>query len=243
MRSTTDNNSYTGSKGAFGMCEFLINNIPEHQGYYEVFAGSAKLFENKIIAKQSNVLVELDNTQTDILRKKYGDIASVFWDDAYIFLKDRLFFFTRKDFIYLDPPYPASSRKSKAPLYKCEMLEDSQHRKLLQLIKKIDANIMISTRRNRLYDTMLKGWYKKEFLTADRGGAAYEVIYMNYDISQMELHQYDYIGNGSIDRQRIKRKAQRTLNKIVELPFHERSFILQEIVKKYAAEVKTYLSV
>lgn len=240
MRSPTDNNSYTGSKGAFGMCEFLINNTPEHMCYHEVFAGSAKLFGKKKPA-HFNDLVEIDREQCQkLIEYPFGvEMYLVHNVSAFTYLKDRKF--GKNHFIYLDPPYIDESRKSQKPLYKYEMLQPDQHKELLTLIKGIDANIMISTRRNRLYDTMLKGWYKKEFLTADRGGAAYEVIYMNYDISQMELHQYDYIGNGSIDRQRIKRKAQRTLNKIVELPFHERSFILQEIVKKYAAEVQTYL--
>lgn len=239
---TKDKNSYTGSKGAFGMCEFLINNIPKHEIYIELFAGSAQLFKRKKLANY-NYLNEIDPVQYENLYKEY--ISSkmplcVSCDNGIRLLKSKQF--EKSTFIYVDPPYPAEARKTKKPLYNFEMLDDNSHIDLLNSCKTSRALIMISTRQNRLYDSMLQSWQKKEFLTADRGGPVKEIIYMNYDISQMNLHQYDFLGNGYIDRQRIKRKVDRRLNGLKKLPDHERNLIIQKIVENYSSEVKKYLS-
>lgn len=238
----TDKNNYTGSKGADGMCEFLINHIPVHKMYFELFAGSAQLFQKKLPAALS-ILTELDEIQCDKLR--FLHIAAsydVINTNAIDYLRNYKFD-SSIDFIYLDPPYPASARKSTRPLYKYEMMDDASHIELLEVIKKIPANIMISCRQNQLYDQVLKDWHKKKFLTGDRGGAVHEIIYMNYDISKLFLHQYDYVGNGCHDRQRIKRKVGTFTNKLKRLDNNERHLFIQTILKQYPAEVQHFSTI
>jgi hypothetical protein len=135
-----------------------------------------------------------------------------------------------------------AARRSPARLYKHEM-NDKQHVKLLKTMLPIDANIMISTRQNDLYDEHLKDWRKETFNTlTHRGRPATEIIYMNYPPPAI-LHQYDYLGEGYIDRQRIKRKVDRFQEKIQALPAYERHLFIQELIKHDQAAVQHFLSV
>ncbi len=145
------------------------------------------------------------------------------------------------DFMYLDPPYPEISRRSGKKYYKYEMLTIEEHTNFLNLCRMINANIMISTRQNYLYDLLLSDWRKKEFETVDRQGKVIEVIYMNYPEPDY-LHQYDHLGIDFIDRQRIKRKVTRFANKIDRLPQYEKMAILQEVFKQNSDQLQQLLS-
>lgn len=235
---------YTGSKNGSGVLEFIINHVPAHSRYFELFAGSASLFRRKAIAS-TNILNELDLNQFEKLEKMYAHSAESFLvlnEDAiqYLYNKPGVAW-SRECFIYLDPPYPFSSRRSGKKLYNHEM-SDKDHIKLLSSIGSIDANIMISTRQNDLYDRMLPGWIKKEFQTTDRGGVVNEQIFMNYDIDNLFLHQYDYAGHGYIDRQRIKRKITRFTNKLSQLPQIERHLFIQSLIKSDYTSVKHFMN-
>ena len=47
------------------------------------------------------------------------------------------------------------------------------------------------------------------------------------------MHQYDYLGSDSWDRQRIKRKIDRHINKFTNLPEQERNCILLELNRRF----------
>ena len=65
-------------------------------------------------------------------------------------------------------------------MYKYE-LEDFEHIKLLNALKKHKGKVMISSYENALYDENLKNWRKeKKVTTAENGVKRVEVIYMNY---------------------------------------------------------------
>src|SRR5579863_917743 len=99
--------NYPGAKNGSGIIPFLINNIPYHEMYFELFAGSAQLFNYKKKAKR-NVLNDID-------KSVYKDLQS--WAGAEIFNWDwqnviNTYDFNREDFIYLDPPYPMQARRN-----------------------------------------------------------------------------------------------------------------------------------
>lgn len=54
--------TYTGSKNGNGVAQWIINKIPLHTNYYELFAGSASIYFKKRTAKES-VLVEKEKSQ------------------------------------------------------------------------------------------------------------------------------------------------------------------------------------
>ena len=241
--------NYIGSKAAHGLLQFIINNIPLHDDYYELFAGSAAVFFNKRPAN-NHLIMEKDYNQYMALYKKMTTGPHPVKDCAIKYLKSRLQAkklnedrgFTRNDFIYLDPPYPMAARSNGKAYYNHEMTDDD-HVQLLSTIVDLDANIMISTRQNDLYNKHLKSWNKKEFLVASRTGAVNEIIYMNYDITKLPLHQYDFVGDGCTDRQRVKRKVSRFADKLDSLEPKERDLFIQTVITKYPTEVKRFLTI
>lgn len=82
--------------------------------------------------------------------------------------------------IYLDPPYVRSSRKSGA-LYKHEM-NDQQQVRMLEIITKSKAKIVLSGYRNNLYDKWLCDWNTDTTISQTTSTKkAEEVIWMNYN--------------------------------------------------------------
>ena len=83
-------------------------------------------------------------------------------------------------FMYLDPPYLRSTRRSGA-LYTHEMTEADQ-RRLLEAITRSKAYIMLSGYDSSLYNEALAGWHKDSIMaTTTSTAAAMEVIWMNYE--------------------------------------------------------------
>lgn len=81
-------------------------------------------------------------------------------------------------FMYLDPPYVLSTRSAKQYAYE---MDDDVHRKLLALIKKSKAQIMISGYDSDLYEEYLEGWDKYSFSAlAEHGKKRREIIWVNY---------------------------------------------------------------
>lgn len=88
--------------------------------------------------------------------------------------------------MYLDPPYVRSTRKS-GRLYKHEM-DDVQHQKLLELVTRSRAKIVLSGYSSDLYDNALKGWYKDITQSQTTSTVmATEMIWTNYRLCQCSL--------------------------------------------------------
>ena len=88
-------------------------------------------------------------------------------------------------FMYIDPPYLMGTRAGKQ--YAHEMT-DSDHEELLQTLLKSKAMIMISGYDSEMYNDMLSGWQRKEFIShTEKSVKRTEIIWMNYEIGQMEL--------------------------------------------------------
>lgn len=91
-------------------------------------------------------------------------------------------------FMYLDPPYLLSTRNRKQ--YKHEMT-DSDHEKLLKLIRQSPARIMISGYESEMYNDYLQGWEKQQFRScAEYGSSRTETVWMNYKIER-QLSLFD----------------------------------------------------
>ena len=241
---TLDN--YPGAKTNTGIIQFLVNEIPHHRRYFELCAGSAQLYKHKRPAAQS-FLNDLNPEVAAALKELYPQ-AEVMNFNVHRFI-DRPENFTREDFIYLDPPYPLSARRSREVCYEHEMMSDDDHNQLLMAVLQLDANVMISTRAqlssngNSLYDNMLNGWRKKEMLVrSHRDVTSRELIYMNYATPAI-LHQYDMLGDDYIDRQHIKRKVKRFTDKINRLPVHQKHLLMQILIDNNPAGVQHFLTV
>ena len=233
-------NRYAGGKNAPGVYQTLINQIPPHRRYFEVFAGSGAVFRNKRLAEES-FLVDLDPQAVENLSSslaEYGDSVKTICDDAIYFIfhmnnKSREPF-CETDFIYADPPYVMTSRKQKSALYTYEM-DDNTHKNLLTQLKRTPAMVMISGYYSEMYMDFLKDWRLITFTVMTRGGTpAIEHVWMNYDEPKL-LHDSKWYGQNARERDKYNKRRKRLRAKLEKMDFIERQ-ILIETVNQWADE-------
>ncbi len=97
--------------------------------------------------------------------------------------------------MYLDPPYVLSTRNS-GKLYRHEM-DDAAHIRLLELITRSKARIVLSGYRSELYDNALQGWHRFTTMSQTTSTAmAEETIWLNYDppFEQMTIMEEKHSG-------------------------------------------------
>lgn len=129
--------------------------------------------------------------------------------------------------IYMDPPYPKDSRKNSKDLYKHEM-DLPGHTKLLNVARSLNANVVISSYPNKLYDETLKDWCTIEFQSQTRSGTATEKLWFNFPVPT-ELHDYKYIGSDYRHRERIKGIVLRNVSKFKRMPDMERNALIENL--------------
>lgn len=92
--------------------------------------------------------------------------------------------------MYLDPPYVLSSRRG-GKLYNHEMTDTDQE-KLLSLIVKSKAKILISGYESGLYNDALAGWHKDStFSQTTSTEIAEETIWMNYEPPMRQYSMFE----------------------------------------------------
>lgn len=241
--------NYIGSKNADGTYQTIINHIPPHDNYFELYLGTGAVMRKKQPASGFNVGCDIDpkvfsKWQKLIQKLPMGYIIKN--QDARSLLQN-IELIPGRNMIYLDPPYPIPSRKQKVKQYKYEMTIDD-HKALLDLIvKKSDKRsvecynwkptgdnyFMISTYPNKLYAEKLKDWTCIDYQVITRGGTlATELLYMNYAIPA-ELHEYTYLGSDFREREKIKRANLNLIKKISSWPTSRQKMILQQIKDEF----------
>lgn len=224
---------YPGGKGGAGVFQTIINLIPPHRIYIEAFAGGANIYERKFPAV-SSFLIERCPMQTGVLRSTIAAksdarekaAAFVINGDAVQVLK--YWPWGGEEFVYLDPPYVLSTRTKKS-IYAYEMSDD-QHCELLEVLKEISdrgVKFMLSGYRNAMYDGAAEayGWRRVDFQAMTRGGVRTESVWMNYAAPAV-IADYAYVGKDFRERERIKRKVNRWIRRLEQLPALERAALL-----------------
>ncbi|MCI0575729.1 MAG: hypothetical protein L0331_05915 [Chloroflexi bacterium] len=136
--------------------------------------------------------------------------------------------FAGDEFVYADPPYPRDTRRSARQLYEFEYT-DEQHEELLKVLLQLNCCVAVSSYWSELYADTLAAWRTISFTAQTRGGGtATEWLWMNYP-EPVELHDYRWLGNNFRERERIKRKKQRWLNRLQNMDVLERRAILWAI--------------
>jgi site-specific DNA-adenine methylase len=216
--------TYPGGKGSH--FQKLINLIPPHRVYIETHVGGAAVARNKKPA-QTNILIDIDRDVVEAAAIiKNGD-TSAKWQlichDALEWLK--AYDFQGDEFIYCDPPYVMSTRRQHRQIYRYEM-SDQDHINLLNCLKKLPCKIMLSGYWSELYGQMLEDWHTTCFQAITRGGSlATEWLWMNYP-TPVRLHEYSYLGSNFRERERIKRKKQRWVERLKRMDVLERQALL-----------------
>lgn len=217
--------NYTGHKAIKGVYQKIINEIPKHQRYVELCAGSAKIFSLMTVPAETVILNDLDAEVQQQLKQKYPS-TTVTNVCGRSMLEQNLTVWYHETFIFIDPPYLHSTRTN-IDLYKHEMTDDD-HKQLLSAVLKMNCNVMLIHPKCDLYDTMLKDWRKVEIKIRYHRKTSIECLYMNYAAVQ-ELQTDEYLGKDCWDRQRIKRKGDRIVAKLKKLPVLERNYVLNRL--------------
>lgn len=220
--------SYPGNKGIKTLIPHLINLIPPHKRYIELFLGSAGVGRNLHLPSMAQG-VEINNSLVHGDRFNYPAGMEVINDCSISWLQKQLPF-SADTFIYADPPYVRSVRRSKTDIYDYEMTDD-QHVQLTELLLSTQAMVMISGYENEIYNTAFKSWNKKTMYVSVHGKRTAEVVWFNYPLPS-KLHQYNFLGKNKTDRQRIKRKIIRWGNKLSKLPLPEQEAIYNYLGSK-----------
>ena len=239
-----DNRStYPGGKGGSGVYQTIINLIPPHDVYIETHLGGGSILKHKRPAT-INIGIDIDpevtsaweaapisingvnGSGTASTKLVSGDEDLIIINtDATRWLKE--YQFQGNEFIYVDPPYLMETRKG-GKLYDCEMT-DEQHIELLSVLDAIPTNIMISGYWSSLYSKMLTGWNTVSFEAQTRQGPATEWLWFNYPAPKV-LHDYSYLGNDFRERERIKKKRDRWVSRLLRTPDLERNAILTALI-------------
>ena len=223
------------------MSQTIINQIPPHDAYLEPFLGSGVIFRTirpalKSVGLDKDALAvedfgighgvqwQLDGkliTAANLSKMLHGQAVGC--GCALEFLRN--YPWTGREFVYLDPPYLESTRRSGARIYRHEMMSDKAHRELLGVALGIPALVMISGYPSDLYASLLGEWRTLEYVGMTHRGPATECLWMNYP-APVKLHDYRFLGANFTDRQRLKRKAARLVAKLSALPLLEKQALL-----------------
>lgn len=223
--------TYLGGKEASGVYQTIINNIPKHKTLIIPFLGNCAIYRN-IKAADTTILIDKDPSVIQAwctnFKNEVGSSSSKFiCGDAISYLQKY-----REDadhtFIYADPPYLIETRSSKNSKYAYDFTE-KDHVSLLKVLLQMNCKIAISTYPNKLYYRMLFGWKCISYKSKTRSGQRTELLYMNYDINELELHDYSYLGKNFRERERIKKKIDRHSARLMMLNRMESLAILERL--------------
>jgi hypothetical protein len=195
--------------------------MPPHVTYIETHLGGGAILRIKKPAAV-NIGIDIDSQVIEKWGQSPGENQRFYLDDALSFL--RQYSFTGSELVYCDPPYLMETRKS-GPLYRHEYTRE-QHIELLGIIKTLPCMVIISGYYSELYNEQLAGWNYKTFQAQTRGGTpATEYVWFNFK-DPLFLHDPRFIGTDYRDRERIKKKADRWVNRFESLPLLEKQAIM-----------------
>lgn len=225
--------SYPGGKRAHGSYQNIINEIPEVERVIILFAGNCpvgKYFAGKIpttiIERSTEVINEYWISKMSMAMVEVINCDSCTW------LRSHLHLLGPETFIYADPPYLGSVRRSNQPIYEFEMMREKEHSQLSELLLSTTAYVGISGYYSSLYEKLFEGWRLKTWNARTRQGNATEHLWMNYPKPE-KLQTYEFLGNDKTDRQRVKRKIDRWVSKLSALDPQERNAIMSALEGRF----------
>jgi DNA adenine methylase len=237
-----DINNYPGSKNGSGVKQWIINHIPMFDVFYECCGGSAIITETLALKTDIDGFFYVSEIDEDVfkqLNKKFRHFDNVMVDNIYFASRNCFDVSTEYDktikrVVYVDPPYLFETRKSKTDVYNYEWTKN-HHELFLTAIKEWSDRgfyIIISHYDCELYRKHLKWWYTSTIKTMTRNGVVEEKIWMNYDITQLNLACTDYVGKDFTERQAIQRKMNRLRKKLDSFTYYEKQYF-KKIAKDF----------
>jgi site-specific DNA-adenine methylase len=212
--------------GKFRCYQKLINLIPPHRTYIETHLGGGAVMRHKTPA-EINIGVD---PEPAVIRafKGFAGNYQFHLATAEAFLSG--YEFEGDEFVYCDPPYWPSSRRSRRRIYRHSYTE-CEHLRLLEILKGLPCPVMLSGYDNPAYADALRGWRKHTFDGVSHTGKRKETVWMNYEPAL--LHETTYLGETFRDRQTIKRKRSRWAARFSREPLEVRQAVLSDLSRVF----------
>lgn len=216
---------YPGGKGK--TYQHVVNLMPPHSVYIESHLGGGAVLRHKKPASRS-IAIDLDARVIETWTAMPQPLAELVHGKAEDFL--RSYPFTGSELVYCDPPYlPATRRQDR--VYRHDYSEQD-HVQLLQILRELPCNVLISGYAHPLYNDMLAKWSCRQFMAATHNGVREESVWFNFALPT-QLHDARYIGRDFRERQTTKRRLQRLQEKVDAMHPVERNAFLQWMQERY----------
>jgi len=212
---------YFGSKATSGLCQAIIAMMPPHDTYIESHLGGGAIMKRKPPARH-NIGIDLDPRAIAAFQCTYP--VELINGCAHRFLTD--YDYQGSELIYSDPPYLLRTRTS-ARRYRFDY-EEEDHVELLELLKRLPCQVILSGYPSALYDDSLEGWGRIELQVMNQGGVRTEKLWFNFPLNR--VHWASCAGRNFTHRQQIKRKAANWARRYEALPRGERLAVLAALM-------------
>lgn len=131
--------------------------------------------------------------------------------------------------VYADLPYLGSTRSSDYPLYRHELRSEEEHEQALMVLLGLDCMVMVCGYWSELYADMLSGWRVASFDAWTRSNRhVIEYVWMNFP-EPRRLHDYKWLGDDRREREKLKKRKRRWVNRLKGMPALERYAMLAAI--------------
>ncbi len=221
--------SYFGSKATSGLCQPIIALMPPHDTYIESHLGGGAIMKRKPPAL-NNIGIDIDPRALAAFECDYP--VQRINGCAHQFLA--AYDYRGYELIYSDPPYLKQTRTS-GRRYRFDY-EEQDHIELLELLKRLPCNVILSGYPSALYDELLGGWRNLKLQVMNQGGVRTEKLWFNFTPDR--VHWASYAGKNFTDRQRIKRKAVNWAKRYQVMPRAERLAVLAAMMGVEAVETQ-----
>ena len=161
---------YFGSKATSGLCQPIIAMMPPHDTYIETHLGGGALMRRKPAALH-NIGIDRDAGALGEFECDYR--VELIHGCAHRFLGESVFEGT--ELIYSDPPYLKRTRSSRRR-YRYDY-EEADHLELLELLKGVPCQVMVSGYRSALYEERLEGWRRVALQVMNHAGVRTECVF------------------------------------------------------------------
>ncbi len=223
---------YIGGKSQSGVWQRIINLIPPHETFLELFGGDAAIARRKRPAART-VIVEKSAAVTPKLALIAG--AQVVTGCGIEFLESFDFTASGRAFIYADPPYVLSARNGRR-YYEHEMT-DAEHIRLLDALKRAPCPVLLSGYASALYTgagfgtkRTLPGWTCETFRVMTRGHTwRTECLWFNYPRPET-LHDLAHVGADYRERWRIEKRRRTQRARFLRMSRLERAALFSALV-------------
>jgi hypothetical protein len=219
--------AYFGSKATSGLCQAIIAMMPPHETYIETHLGGGAIMKRKPVALHN---IGIDRNERALARFACDYPVELIHGCAHAFLA--AYPFRGRELIYCDPPYLQSSRSS-ARRYRFDYSKQD-HIALLELLKGLPCQVMVSGYPSALYDELLGQWGSVELQVMNQAGVRTEKLWFNFTPDR--VHWASYAGRNFTHRQTVKRKAASWAKRYQAMPRAERLAVLAAMMAVEAEE-------